>query len=59
MTPQERANELIEKFNGIYTNTDWTNIALKSIDDLIASNTDANYVQYWNNVKNIIINRSK
>lgn len=59
MTPQERASELIVKFNGIYTDTDWTNIALKSIDDLIALNNDSNYVEYWNNVKIIITNRSK
>ena len=59
MTPQERASELIVKFNGIYTNTDWTNIAVKSIDDLIALNNDSYYVEYWNSVKNLIINRSK
>lgn len=59
MTPQERASELIVKFNGIYTDTDWTNIALKSIDDLIALNSESNYVEYWNNVKSIIANRSK
>lgn len=59
MEYQERAKELIKKFDNIYQGTDWTNIAIKSIDELIQVNDDVNYIEYWENVKNVIINRNK
>ena len=57
MTYQERAKELIEKFNNIYPNKDWTDIALNSIDEVIKGSTDILFIEYWNNVKEIIINK--
>lgn len=59
MTHQERAAELIEKFDGIYPDSDWTNTAIKSIDDLISLSTDNGYIEYWGNIKNIVLNREK
>jgi|688.fasta_scaffold2517554_1 hypothetical protein len=59
MIYQERANELIKKFNDIYPNIDWTDIAIKNINDLLLSSNDSNYIEYWNNIKTIIINRNK
>lgn len=59
MNYQERAKELIVKFNNIYPNKDWTDIAISSIDDIIKDNTDILFIEYWGNVKIIIINRNK
>ena len=59
MTYQERAAELIEKFDAIYPDSDWTSIASKSIDDLISLSTDSGYIEYWGNIKDIVLNREK
>lgn len=57
MNYQERAKELIIKFDNIYPNKDWTDIAISSIDGIIKDNADVSFIEYWENVKNEITNR--
>lgn len=57
MTPQERANELIAKFSNIYPDNNWIDLAINSINNLLESSSDSNFIEYWSNVKNIIIKR--
>jgi hypothetical protein len=58
MEYEKKAKELIYKFNNLYPNIDWTNIAINSINEILKNNTNIEFINYWNNIKIYISNRN-